>query len=648
MADPIAHQVPMLGATVLSEGVRFEVWAPKANRVEVALETPSGARYIPLDRHEDGLHAGIVLEIGPGARYHYRLDGEASYPDPYSRFQPEGVHGPSEVVDPNAFVWTDDDWLGIGRDGLVIYEVHVGTYTPDGTFAALTEELPELERLGVTAIELMPIAEFPGERNWGYDGVDLFAPCHVYGKPDDLCRLVDAAHRLGLAVILDVVYNHLGPDGNYLRAFSDDYFTDRHTTPWGEAINYDGPNARRVRDFVIANACYWVREFHVDGFRLDATDQIKDDSPVHILSELTAAARAATHRSIVVIAEDAENNLRLVHPPERGGYGLDAAWADDFHHELRVFLTGAREHYFGNYPGSLERVAKAIEEGHIYQGEPTRTTGRPKGSRVTDEPATAFVFCIQNHDQVGNRPFGERLHHEIDSGRYAVASTVLLFAPETPLLFMGQEFAASTPFLYFTDHTEELGRLVTAGRREEFSGFRAFSDPDLREAIPDPQALSTFLASKLRLEERRTNAALYRLYRELLALRRGDPELAVADRGQTRACAVGAHLLIVHRWAGDEHRLLLANFGAATSLSLADTPLFESSPRDGWRVMLSTSARRYGGTGERPRFQGRGVDRAIALPARSAAILAGGGAVTRPSLTRSRKRIGGAVKTPPR
>lgn len=617
-----AAGIAMLGATVQPGGVHFAVWAPKAEQVEVELVTPAGLSWHRLGRSPDGLHAGVVTGIGAGAHYRYRLDGQARYPDPWSRYQPEGPHGPSEVVDPAVFHWTDGDWRGIGRDGLSLYEVHVGTYTLDGTFAALTRELEEIRRLGVGAIELMPIAEFPGQRNWGYDGVDLFAPCHVYGTPSDLRRLVDRAHQIGLAVILDVVYNHLGPDGNYLRAFSDDYFSQRHATPWGEAINFDGPHARWVRDFVIANACYWVREFHVDGFRLDATDQIKDDSPVHILAELAKAARAATDRSIVLIAEDAENNVTLVRPRRKGGFGLDAAWADDFHHELRVYLTGVRESYYGDYPGTLKRVARAIEEGCPFQGEPAPATGERKGSRVTDDPASAFVFCIQNHDQVGNRPFGERLHHEIDRGRYAVASAVLLFAPETPLLFMGQEFAASTPFLFFTDHHAELGRLITKGRRKEFSGFRAFTEPELRESIPDPQAESTFLASKLRLEERSSHAGIYRLYQALLRLRQADLVLAVQDRQRTHTQAIGVHLLVVYRWHEGEHRLLLANFGAATRLPIVDLPVPAALHGRPWRLLLSTADRRFGGSGERSRLDGRRAERWLSLPARSATIFA--------------------------
>jgi maltooligosyltrehalose trehalohydrolase len=613
---------PPFGATATPAGARFTVWAPKADFVEVEVLTPSGNDHHALTRDSDGLHQGLIPGIAAGARYRYRLDGGDAFPDPASRFQPEGVHGPSEVVDPGTFAWTDGDWPGLTMDGLVIYELHLGAYTLEGTFAALIPELPELKRLGVTAIELMPVADFPGCRNWGYDGVDLFAPSHAYGRPDDLRRLVDAAHRFGLGVLLDVVYNHFGPDGNYLRQFSDDYFTDRHQTPWGEAVNYDGPNSRWVREFVVANATHWIREYHFDGLRLDATDTIADESQTHILAELSERVRATTDRNIVLIAEEARNDVATVRPRERGGRGIDAVWADDFHHELRVYLTGARENYYADYLGSMEEIARAIEQGFLYQGQRSPSSGRPRGSKVTDEPASAFVLCIQNHDQVGNRPFGERLNHEIDPGRYAVASTLLLFAPETPLLFMGQEFAASTPFLYFTDHHDELGRLVTEGRRGEFSGFRAFADEDLRESIPDPQAESTFLSSKLKLRERRTNAGIYALYRALLELRRDDPLLSIADRTQVHAEALGAQALAVHRWNDDDHRVLIANFGAATSLPIGETPVLRDLPNGRLRLVLSTGNRRFGGNGERASIRGRGSSARVEVPARAAAILA--------------------------
>ena len=612
---------PGFGATVRPGGVAFKVWAPKARRVEVALAAPAGLVHHPLAGREDGVHEGAVPGLRAGARYRYRLDGDVACPDPYSRFQPEGPHGPSEVVDPTAFAWTDDGWPGLGSEGLVVYECHVGTMTPDGTFLALIGQLAELKRLGVTALELMPVAECPGRWNWGYDGVDLFAPSHNYGRPDDLRRLVDAAHRQGLGVILDVVYNHLGPDGNYLRLFSDDYFTDRHRTPWGDALNYDGPNSRFVRDFAIDNACSWLTEYHVDGLRLDATDAIIDDGPTHLLAELTARARAATPRQVVIIAEQASNEVRTIRPPERGGFGLDGVWADDFHHAVRVFLTGERVGYYADYEGTTSEMARAIAGGFVYQGQASPTAKRPRGTRVTDEPAAAFVFCIQNHDQVGNRAFGERLHHVVDAERYAVASALLLLAPETPLLFMGQEFRASASFMYFTDHEPDLGRQVTEGRRQEFKGFHAFRDPRLRDSIPDPQAEETFLRSKLDLRHRRTHAGVYRLYRDLLRLRRTDPVLARQDRHRLRIAEIGAQTLVVHRWSGEDHRLLVANFGPSLGIDPAD-PALGDLPVPKANLLLSTAQRRYGGGGEPAGLRGRGAARRLEVPARTAALFA--------------------------
>lgn len=595
---------PQLGANLAAGGVQFAVWAPKATRVEVEIESPDGPACHPLQRDAGGIHAGFVRDLRAGARYRYRLDGKQSYPDPYSRFQPDGPHGPSEVIDPSWFSWTDHDWRGLTRDGLVIYECHVGTYTDAGTYQALERELPALRWLGVSAIELMPVAEFPGARNWGYDGVDLFAPTRNYGRPDDLRRLVDAAHREGLGVILDVVYNHLGPDGNYLPRYSDDYFTHRHQTPWGDGLNFDGPNSAWVRRFVIDNARHWISEYHVDGLRIDAPHAIGDDSPTHILAELAAAARAATTRTVVLIAE---SDTRSVQPNSAGGYGLDAIWADDFHHELRVLLTNAHEGYYAGYGGSLEQVARALQHGF-----PDRDLGAPE---------SAFVFCIQNHDQVGNRPFGERLHHDINRERYAVASALLLFAPRPVLLFMGQEFASSTPFLFFTDHDADLGPRITAGRRAEFQDFRAFADDSMRQTIPDPQAESTFLASKLDLRERRRNRPVYDLYRALLALRRNDPVLSATGRAAMRAVPIGARAIAVHRWHSGEHRLLIANFGSALTLPAAEIAQRLAGPAEGWRVLFSTSRRRYGGSCARPRVRGRKQLRVIEIPARTAVIL---------------------------
>ena len=620
MTDSGWH-LPM-GAEVLPDGVSFRVWAPAARAVEVEIHGPDGVAAYPLAGPTDGTFEGFVPGIGAGTLYKFRLDGGASYPDPYSRYQPQGVHGPSAVVDPAAYEWHDDGWQGLAPEGLVIYECHVGTYTPHGTFDALAEELPEIARVGVNAVQLMPVAEFPGRWNWGYDGVDLFAPTRAYGGPEGLKRLVDAAHRLGIGIILDVVYNHLGPDGNYLRAFSPTYFTDRYQTPWGEAFNYDGEGSWGMREYVVQNACYWLNEYHVDGLRLDATHAIFDSSPVHILRELATRARASLPpgRRVVLIAEDHNNDVRLIHPPEDGGYGMDIVYADDFHHEVRVTLTGEREGYYVDYVGGAERLAKAIKEGFLYQGEESAYFGRPRGTKTTQEPARQFLFFIQNHDQVGNRAFGDRLNHAVDSGHFAVASALLLLSPETPLIFMGQEFAASQPFLYFTDHEPGLGKLVTEGRRREFSRFSAFSDPNRRDQIPDPQAETTFRLSKLNLQERVRHGGAYRLYRDLLALRRRDPVFCRQDRENLRAAALAPNVLAIHRWHEQEHRLILANVGGAMAVAVEGEELLRDLPEDSRVLVWSSATPDYGTAPTAPPLGLRARD-TLRLPAASVLIL---------------------------
>ena len=574
-----------IGATPEPGGVRFRVWAPSAELVEVVVEGPGGGEH-RLARDDGGYHSGLLPGLGPGTRYKYRLDGGPGYPDPASRFQPDGVHGPSEVVDTGAFVWTDGDWGGLDPGGLVIYELHVGTFTGPGTFDAAIDRLDHLVRLGVTAIEIMPVAEFSGARNWGYDGVDLFAPEAAYGGPRGLQRLVDAAHRRGLGVILDVVYNHLGPEGNYLPAITGGrFFTDRHHTPWGDAINYDGPDSAPVRQFVLQNALYWAHEYHVDGLRLDATHAIVDDSPVHLLEEIAASLQALEPRR-VVIAEDDRHERRLLLPRARGGYGLDAAWADDLHHQLRRLTAGDHEGYFALYGGTIPEVVETLRRGWSYD------------AGAGELPPAAFVHCIQNHDQVGNRALGERLNHQVPLPVYRALSALLLLSPYTPLLWMGQEWAASTPFQYFTDHPEALGRLVTEGRRREFRRFSAFSDPAARERIPDPQADETFLRSKLRWEEidRMPQRGMLRLYRELLALRRTEPALRGRGREGMAVSAVGDRALALRRAAPDGAAILLvANLGDALELRPGDLPDTGAPPGREWSLLLATEAGHFGG-----------------------------------------------------
>lgn len=575
-----------LGAWPDPAGTAFRVWAPRQAAVEVIVERPHGDAVHALAPFPDGTWSAVVPGVAAGDRYRYRLAPDRVLPDPASRYQPAGVHGPSEVVDPRRFAWTDRRWTGLDRDRLVIYELHVGTFSPEGTFAGAAARLPAVAAFGVTAIELMPVADFPGDRNWGYDGVALFAPARCYGAPDDLRRLVDAAHGLGLGVILDVVYNHLGPDGAYLAAFSADYFTERHHTPWGAGLNFDGAGSERVREFFIENAHHWVHEYHVDGLRLDATHAIADAGPRHILAELAASVReSAPGRGVLIVAEDHRNLRAIVSAEGDGGWGLDAVWADDFHHQCRRLLAGDRDGYFGDFTGRTDDLAATIRDGWFYQGQYSAHLNQPRGTDPAGLPAASFVICLQNHDQVGNRALGERLHHQIDLAAYRAATALLLLAPQTPLLFMGQEWAAGTPFCYFTDHHDELGRLVTEGRRSEFRHFAAFADPAGRARIPDPQALTTFEASRLRWDERdvEPHASIIRLYQALLALRRTEPafkpgaawHVAALDEGTIglrRGDAAG--LLVIVRLAG----------GGEVDF----TPLASDVGTRRWRAVLST------------------------------------------------------------
>jgi maltooligosyltrehalose trehalohydrolase len=514
---------PALGAIWNGKATTFTLWAPSHQQVALVLD--GTAR--PLERGANGYWNGTFGDVRPGDQYRYQLGDEPSqaFPDPASRFQPDGVNGPSEVIDPSAFPWADAGWIPPALDHLIFYELHVGTFTAEGTFRSATARLDYLADLGITAIELMPVGDFAGGRNWGYDVAAPFAPSRAYGRPDDLRRFVDAAHARGLAVFLDVVYNHLGPDGAYQSTFSPSFFTDAHQTPWGRGVNLDGEGAGAVRHYFIDNALHWVREYHVDGLRLDATHALQDDSPRHFLSELSAAIDAHAGRPVTLVAEDHRNLASLVTPRDAGGLGIDAVWADDFHHQLRVHTAHDDEGYYGDFTGSTSHIADTIRQGWFFTGQSAPSHGGPRGTDPCGLAPEQFVVCIQNHDQIGNRADGARLNHQVDLATYRALAALLLLVPETPLLFMGQEWAASSPFLFFTDHHAELGRQVTRGRREEFSSFRAFADPRQREAIPDPQDPQTFARSQLRWEElaREPHAGVWRLYQRLLELRRSRP-----------------------------------------------------------------------------------------------------------------------------
>ncbi len=499
----------------------FRVWAPRAARAELVL----GDRPVPMSGPDDGGWFSVQADAAPGTDYAYRLDGGDPRPDPRSPWQPHGVNGPSRVVDHAAFAWTDGAWTGRDPANAVIYELHVGTFSPEGTFDGVIARLPHLVDLGVDTLELLPVAQFPGRRGWGYDGVDLYAPHHDYGGPEGLKRLVDACHAAGLAVVLDVVYNHLGPAGNYLGQFGF-YFTDRYATPWGEAVNFDGSDSDPVREFFVDNALMWLRDYHFDGLRLDAVHAYLDTSATHILEELAVRVEslaASLGRRLFLIAESDLNDPRVVNERARGGYGIDAQWSDDFHHSLHGVLTGERSGYYEEF-GALATLAKSLRQAFVYDGCYSSFRRRRHGRRPEGLEASRFLGYLQNHDQIGNRATGERSAMLISPGLLKVAAALVLCGPFVPMLFQGEEWGASTPFLYFTDHEDpELGRLVSEGRRREFAAFGWKP-----EEVPDPQAAETFTASRLDWDEVESlpHAPLLDWHRRLIGLRRSTPALS--------------------------------------------------------------------------------------------------------------------------
>ena len=510
------HEMPF-GAQLLPDGrVRFRLWAPAAERVELVLESSPQPPVVPLDRSSDGWFEGITDEAHAGSLYRYRIDGGLLVPDPACRCNPQGVHGPSEVIDPEAFDWTDVEWRARPWRDSVVYELHVGTFTPEGTFAAVAGRLEHLQRLGVSAIEIMPVAEFPGSRGWGYDGVLPYAPASAYGRPEDLKALVCAAHAHGIAVMLDVVYNHFGPEGNFLHAYAPQFFTDRHSTPWGAAMDFEG--SRAVRDFFIHNALYWLEEYHLDGLRLDAVHAILDSSEPHILTEIARAARSGPGRDrpVYLVLENLDNEAHLLGPPGAADT-FDAQWNDDSHHCLHVLLTGESGGYYQDYQERPHRLlCRSLAEGFAYQGEDSRHLGRPRGERSEHLPPSAFVNFLQNHDQVGNRARGERLSQLARAEALRAAAAVVLLAPSPPMLFMGEEWAAPEPFPYFCDFEPELADKVRQGRLREFAHFQG--------RVPDPCDAATSASAHLDWSRlaKQPHVRMFDHYRRLLAIRQRD------------------------------------------------------------------------------------------------------------------------------
>lgn len=566
---------------------RFLVWAPFARTVEVQIESPARA-LAALQDSGDGYFCGTVKDVLAGSTYFYRLDKTTCRPDPASRCQPQGVHGPSEVVSAR-FDWQDPTWKGLPLDQLVIYELHVGTFTREGTFDAIIPRLPMLKELGVNTIELMPVAQFPGSRNWGYDGVYPFAVQNSYGGPAGLRRLVNAAHKLGLGVALDVVYNHLGPEGNYLRNFGP-YFTDRYKTPWGEALNFDGPYSDHVRRFFISNALYWVSDFHIDALRLDAIHAIVDTSAMPFLQELSRDVQplaANLGRSVHVIAESDLNDARVVRPRSLGGFGCAAQWTDDFHHSLHTLLTREKTGYYESF-GSIEHLAKAYTSGFVYSGQHSPYRQRQYGNSSLDIPARRFVVFAQNHDQVGNRAQGDRLSTMVSFERVKLAAGAVLLSPFVPLLFMGEEYGETAPFQYFVSHTDDsLIEAVRKGRQEEFSRF------DWHQDVPDPQSQETFDRSHLdwSLSGKGKHLTLRSFHRDLLSLRRSIPALSNLSKDCTKALICGDACLILHRWCGISRVAAIFNFGEKVA-----SARFPGASNQ-WRKIFDSADPKWAGAG---------------------------------------------------
>ena len=595
-----------IGAELIGPNkTHFRAWAPKAKNVDLVLE--SGAEknaersFHPLTREDGGYFSGTA-EAGAGALYRFRInDAENFHPDPASRFQPQGPHGPSYIVDPTQFKWTDEKWRGVKMRGQIVYEMHIGTFTPEGTWRAAAEQLAELARIGITVIEMMPIADFPGNFGWGYDGVDLFAPTRLYGTPDDLRAFVDRAHSLGLAVILDVVYNHFGPDGNYLAVYSDDYLTRENENDWGDSINFDGANSGPVREFFITNGRYWIDEFHFDGFRFDATQSIYDKSDEYIVGAIGRAARqTAGKRSLILIAENESQETKLVRPRSEGGDDLDGLLNDDFHHSAVVALTGLREAYYTDYLGSPQEFISATKYGYLFQGQPYSWQEAPRGTPTFKASPEAFVAFIENHDQVANTAAGERLRFQTSPGRYRAMTALLLLGPWTPMLFQGQEFGASSPFIFFTDVGDgPMREAIRKGRFQFLAQFPSLAANEVQKRLPVPSDPKVFANCKLDFSKRKKNKEFYDLHVDLLRLRREDSRFHEQRLGGVDGAVLGPASFVLRYFSkgNSNDRLLVVNFGERRVLTPAPEPLLAPPLGLEWETLWSSESVSYGGPG---------------------------------------------------
>ncbi|HEY5950503.1 MAG TPA: malto-oligosyltrehalose trehalohydrolase [Kofleriaceae bacterium] len=605
-----------IGAELTEGGVHFRVWAPAWQRVTLVLEAPD-RRQVALRAEGNGYHAVLVDNLDAGARYRFRLgDDPQLHADPVSRYQPDGPFGPSQVIDPDDTAWTDDAWRGITKQAeQVVYEMHVGTFTSEGTWAAAAAHLPFLVDVGITTIEMMPINDFAGRRGWGYDGVNLFAPCRLYGSPAELREFVDRAHALGLAVILDVVYNHFGPAGNSHFAFAPEFKNLELVGEWGDPLNF---GSKGVRELFTSNAAYWIGEFHFDGLRFDATQAIVDTSTCHIISDLVRAARAAAgHKQIWLVGENEPQDVKLVRPLDDGGCGLDALWNDDFEHTARIALTGCIDGYFHDYEPTPQSFISALERGFLYQGQIYDWQRNPRGTPTRGLPPRRFVHFLENHDQVANTGFGDRVITQSDPPTYRTLTTLLLLGPQIPMLFQGQEHGSRKPFRFFVDHDAELNRLVRHGRAEFLAQFDRLATPESQAALPDPSAPATFQDCILDASERDLDTPIVRLHRDLIALRRSYPGFTDQRPDTMRGAVLSDHAFCLRWWHEAGERLLLVNLGPTFKRAILPEPLLAPPLHSGWRMAWSSEHPSYGGYGTPEAFTRERLN----IPARSAILL---------------------------
>lgn len=590
----IKRRYPIGAEIIPKKGVHFRVWAPKHKKVSLVLENEPTKPSLLLENEGNGYFSLLVKEASHGTQYRFQLGSSKKLlSDPASRFQPEGPFGPSCVVDPT-YHWTDQHWPGITIENQIIYEMHIGTFTRSGTFIAAMDQLDELAALGITIIEVMPINEFPGRFGWGYDGVNLFAPTHLYGGPDDVKAFINKAHHLGLGVILDIVYNHLGPDGNQLFDFSDDYRHHEGVTDWGSTINFDVPP---VREYFLTNARYWIEEYHFDGFRVDATSWLYSSTETHILADLTRTTKeAGGGKKTIVIGENEPQNTDLLRSYKQGGYGFDALWNDDFHHTAVVRLTGRRGAYYSDYLGSAQELISAVKYGFLYQGQYYEWQKQKRGILNLEMSYASMITFLENHDQVANTRHGKRLQQFTDFGNYKAMTCLLLLGPNTPMLFQGQEFGSSSPFLYFADHSRNLNRLIIKGRKKFLSQFLAMKQ--IQEKLPDPTDIQTFLASKLKLEERENNSHIYSLHRDLIKLRKTDPVFKEMQNLDIDGAVLGYDAFLLRYFGGSNgDRLILINFGRELFIRSYPEPLLAAAKGCEWALMWSSESPTYGGEG---------------------------------------------------